>query len=94
MNPHVAAMRAYATEGDLGDLYFGRTTWHRRRGIPARPGFVSKKLAGGGAMIDLGVHQLDQLLHVMGHPEDQVALGPGVHQVFAGRRAGAGDGRR
>jgi predicted dehydrogenase len=69
MQSHVAALKKYADTGDLGELYFGRTTWHRRRGIPGRPGFVSKKQAGGGAMIDLGVHQLDQLLYVMGHPE-------------------------
>ena len=69
MQPHVAALKQYAAAGDLGELYFGRTTWHRRRGIPGRPGFVSKKQAGGGAMIDLGVHQLDQLLYIMGHPK-------------------------
>ena len=68
MNPFVHAMRQYVSSGDLGEIYFARTTWHRRRGIPARPGFVSKKQAGGGAMIDLGVHQLDQLLWVLGHP--------------------------
>ena len=68
MNPFVHAMRDYVTSGDLGEIYFGRTVWHRRRGIPGRPGFVSKKQAGGGAMIDLGVHQLDQMLWVLGHP--------------------------
>ncbi|MEM7809263.1 MAG: Gfo/Idh/MocA family oxidoreductase [Planctomycetota bacterium] len=82
MNPFVAAMHRYAVAGDLGELYFGRTLWHRRRGIPARPGFVSKKLAGGGAMIDLGVHQLDQLLHVMGHPKIK-SLSSQVYTKFA-----------
>jgi predicted dehydrogenase len=67
--PHVQALRRMVEAGELGDLYFGRTTWHRRRGIPGRPGFVSKALAGGGAMIDLGVHQLDQLLFLMGYPK-------------------------
>ncbi len=68
MNPYVQAMKRYVESGDLGDVYFARTYWHRRRGIPARAGFVSRKQAGGGAMIDLGVHQLDQLLWVLGHP--------------------------
>src|SRR5690606_29289128 len=58
MNPYVHAMKRYVESGDLGEIYFARTIWHRRRGIPARPGFVSKQKAGGGAMIDLGVHQL------------------------------------
>ncbi len=82
MQPHVAALKAYADAGDLGDVYFGRTTWHRRRGIPGRAGFVSKKQAGGGAMIDLGVHQLDQLLYVMGHP-NITSLTAQVYTKFA-----------
>ena len=90
MQPHVAALRAYAESGDLGEIYFGRTTWHRRRGIPGRPGFVSKRQAGGGAMIDLGVHQLDQLLYVMGHPRDHESLTAQVYTKFdQARRAGA-----
>jgi predicted dehydrogenase len=82
MQPHIAAMKQFASTGELGELYYGRTTWHRRRGIPARPGFVSKKQAGGGAMIDLGVHQLDQLLHVMGHPKIK-SLTAQVYTKFA-----------
>ncbi|MGF1635195.1 MAG: Gfo/Idh/MocA family protein [Phycisphaerae bacterium] len=69
MNPQVHAMRRYVEAGELGDVYFARTFWHRRRGIPGRPGFVSKAYAGGGAMIDLGVHMLDSALYVMGHPK-------------------------
>ena len=68
MSPHVHAMKKAVESGDLGEIYFARTFWHRRRGIPARPGFVSMKQAGGGAMIDLGVHQLDQMLFILGHP--------------------------
>ena len=36
-NPYIHALRQYATAGDLGELYFGRVTWHRRRGIPSGP---------------------------------------------------------
>lgn len=68
MNAYVHAMRRYVESGDLGEVYFARTYWHRRRGIPNRPGFISKLQSGGGAMIDLGVHQLDQLLFLLGHP--------------------------
>ena len=82
MQPHVQALRRFVEAGDLGEVYFGRTTWHRRRGIPGRPGFVSKEKAGGGALIDLGVHQLDQLLFVMGHPEIE-SLSAQVYTKFA-----------
>lgn len=82
MSPYVHAMKKYVESGDLGEIYFARTTWHRRRGIPARPGFVSKEKAGGGAMIDLGVHQLDQALFVMGHPKVK-SLTAQVYTKFA-----------
>ncbi len=68
MNPSIFAMRTLVETGDLGDIYFARTFWHRRRGIPARPSFLSMENAGGGAMIDLGVHMLDQTLFVIGYP--------------------------
>ena len=58
----------FAHKGELGDIYFARAVWHRRRGIPARPSFVHKATAGGGCLIDLGVHMLDQALYVMGFP--------------------------
>ncbi len=65
---HVQELRRLVDNGDLGELYFGRTIWHRRRGIPAKPSFVQKDRSGGGAMMDLGVHQIDQLLFILGHP--------------------------
>lgn len=82
MVPHVQALRRMVDEGDFGELYFGRTTWHRRKGIPERQAFLSRRHAGGGAMIDLGVHQLDQLLFVMGHPRIE-SLSAQVYTKFA-----------
>jgi predicted dehydrogenase len=56
--------------GALGDIYYARTTWLRNRGIPGIGGwFTSKKLSGGGALIDLGVHRLDLALWYMGYPK-------------------------
>lgn len=69
MNPSIMTLRRYVDAGDFGNIYFARTTWHRRRGIPGRASFLSKQNAGGGAMIDLGVHMLDQTLFLMGHPK-------------------------
>lgn len=62
-------LRARVAGGDLGDIYHTRAYWHRRRGIPVRPTFIHRALAGGGAMIDNGVHVLDQVLFLLGHPE-------------------------
>ena len=68
MHPEIHTLRSYLEAGDLGEVYFARTFWHRRRGIPARESFLSMEHAGGGAMIDLGVHMLDQTLFLLGYP--------------------------
>lgn len=64
------ALKAQVDAGALGDIYFARTIWHRRRGIPGFGGwFGQKDLAGGGPIIDLGVHRLDLALWLMGYPK-------------------------
>jgi predicted dehydrogenase len=63
------ALKKVVDAGTVGDIYFARTTWHRTRGIPGFGGwFSTKKLSGGGPMIDLGVHRIDLAMWLMGHP--------------------------
>ena len=70
------ALKARVDAGDLGDIYYGRTLWLRRRGVPGWGGwFGQKKLAGGGPLIDLGVHRLDLALWLMGYPEPEWVMG-------------------
>ncbi len=70
------AMKKQVDSGVLGDIYFARTIWHRRRGIPGFGGwFGQKALAGGGPLIDLGVHRLDLALWFMGYPKPQWVMG-------------------
>lgn len=70
------AMKAEVESGLLGDIYFGRTVWHRRRGLPGFGGwFGQQALAGGGPLIDLGVHRLDLALWLMGYPRPVWVLG-------------------
>lgn len=56
--------------GRLGDIYFARTRWVRSRGIPVGVGgwFLDKSKAGGGALIDIGIHALDAAWYLMGCP--------------------------
>jgi len=63
--------------GELGDVYFGKAGYVRRRGIPlGREGwFVDKKRSGGGALIDIGVHALDCVWWLMGSPKPVAILG-------------------
>ena len=66
----VQTLKRYTDEGKLGNVYYAKAYWMRRRGIPgAGTWFVSKEKAGGGPLIDLGVHALDMALHLLGEPE-------------------------
>ncbi|MBT6146365.1 MAG: Gfo/Idh/MocA family oxidoreductase [Gemmatimonadetes bacterium] len=81
------ALKKQVDAGVVGDIYFGRTVWHRRRGIPKFGGwFGNKELAGGGPLIDLGVHRLDLALWLMGYPEPEVVTGS-AYNVIAAERA-------
>lgn len=60
--------------GELGKIYHGRSTGFRRRGRPFVDGygtssFVQKSVAAGGAMYDMGVYHIAQMLYVLGMPK-------------------------
>lgn len=74
-NAQAVALKNRVQAGLLGRVYFGRTTWHRRRGVPGFGGWFGKKeMSGGGPLIDLGVHRLDLALWLMGYPEPEWVL--------------------
>ncbi len=81
MNPAVQWIARAAQAGELGEIYYARTIWHRRRGIPARASFLDKRHSGGGCLIDLGVHMLDQTLYIMGYPQ-LVSVTAATHTKF------------
>ncbi len=81
MQPSVQFLKRYAASGEMGEIYFARTTWHRRRGIPGRASFLDKAHSGGGCLIDLGVHMLDQTLYIMGYPK-VAAVSAGNYRKF------------
>jgi len=63
-------LKQYIDAGDLGELYLGKCGWLRRSGIPGLGGwFTTKKMSGGGPLIDLGVHALDLCWWLMGAPD-------------------------
>ena len=71
------ALKKAVDDGMLGDIYYARTQWLRRRGAPSGIGcwFSQKKLAGGGPLLDLGVHRLDLALWLMGYPKPVWVMG-------------------
>lgn len=86
-NPTMFALRAQVDAGVIGDIYYGRTVWHRRRGLPGFGGwFGTKAMSGGGPLIDLGVHRLDMALWLMDYPEPIVVSGS-AYNVIAAEKA-------
>lgn len=80
--------------GAFGEIYHARAFWMRRSGIPGLgTWFTSKQMAGGGPLIDLGIHVLDMAMWVLGNPRPlrvsaatYAALGPrGRGQWLGGR---------
>ena len=66
----VQVLDQYRTDGELGDVSHVEANYIRRRGVPGRGSwFTRKEVSGGGAVIDIGTHAIDVALHLMGFPE-------------------------
>lgn len=67
-DPNMKLLQDIVQSGRLGKVYYAETGGGRRRGMPGGT-FVSKKLAGAGAMADIGCYSLDMALNAMGYPK-------------------------
>jgi predicted dehydrogenase len=86
----VEALKHMIDAGMLGSIYYAKTYWLRRRGVPHWGGwFAQHELAGGGPLIDIGVHMLDMTLYLLGEPEVEAVSGA-VYAELAPRGRGAG----
>jgi predicted dehydrogenase len=66
----VRALKRIIDAETLGDIYYAKAGWVRRRwGATVRGWFMEKEKSGGGPLIDLGVHMLDLTLWLMGNPK-------------------------
>jgi predicted dehydrogenase len=84
--PASQALKAEVERGTFGEFYWGRTVWHRRRGVPRMGSwFCQKDLSGGGPLIDLGVHRLDLALWLLGYPEADWVLARTYDHLAAAR---------
>lgn len=62
-----AITKDFIEAGNLGEIYYAKTTYLRRNGCPGG-WFGDKSRSGGGPLIDLGVHVIDLARYLMGGP--------------------------
>ena len=87
--PNAIVLKRLIDEGALGPIFYARAGWTRRAGIPGLGGwFTTRALAGGGPLIDLGVHMLDLALYMMGYPRP-VSVNGATYAEFGPRGKGA-----
>ena len=90
----VKALKRLVDDGLLGDLYYAKAGWLRRSGIPGLgTWFTQRSLAGGGPLMDIGVHMLDMALHLMGEPTAE-AVSAATYAEFGPRGRGGSSGAR
>jgi predicted dehydrogenase len=68
--PESRILRHHISSGELGEIEFVHGQFNRRQGVPAEGSWLtSKEIAGGGVLMDLGIHSLDLILWLLGFPE-------------------------
>jgi predicted dehydrogenase len=88
----VKMLKQLVDAGLLGDIYYAKAGWLRRSGIPGLgTWFTQRSLAGGGPLMDIGVHMLDMALHLMGEPTAE-AVSAATYAEFGPRGLGGSSG--
>ncbi len=79
----IQKLKALIDDGRLGRPYYAKAWWLRRTGIPTIGSwFTRAELAGGGPLVDIGVHLLDYSLFLLGDPE-VVAVSASTYDLLA-----------
>ena len=73
-----ATLQRLMAAGRLGDVYYAKAFWLRRRFAPSTPGFVTQAQAVRGPGADIGVHVVDLSMHLLGHPQPVAVSGVSV----------------
>ncbi len=88
--PEMDFLKQHIEAGGLGNIYYAKASMLRRRGIPGFGSwFTNHDLAGGGALMDIGVHMVDLALWLMGNPRPISVTGM-TYSEFGPRRRGLG----
>lgn len=69
-NSGVNKIKNIIASGELGEIYSVYVSFRAHRSIPGLGGaFTTKEIAGGGVLIDWGVHYIDIVMYCLGDPE-------------------------
>lgn len=75
-NRNVNLIKQMIDNGDLGEVFHVYVSFRSHRSIPGLGGpFTDKSVAGGGALIDWGVHFLDIVMYCCGDPAPRTITG-------------------
>jgi predicted dehydrogenase len=75
-NDSVNRIKEYIYSGKLGEVFHVYVSFRSHRSIPGLGGaFTTKEIAGGGALIDWGVHFLDIVMYCCGDPKPITVTG-------------------
>lgn len=87
----VQRARQLMQAGRIGRAYHCKAFWRRRSGIP-RIGswFTRKEISGGGGLLDIGVHMLDNALFLLDNFRPRSVSGA-TYTEFGNRGLGEGD---
>ena len=75
-NDSVNLIKRFIDSGELGEVFHVYISFRAHRSIPGLGGaFTTKAIAGGGALIDWGVHFLDIVMYCLGDPQPKTVSG-------------------
>ena len=101
-NPMTREAKRMVEKGKLGHVYFVRCQGYRRKNRPGLDSglsvnFYNKELAGHGAVFDMGVYHIAQMLYILGLPKLERVTGhcylelPINQKLLEGREFGVED---
>lgn len=86
----VQKAQALVAKGAIGEPYHAKARWQRMWGAPRlQTWFGHKAISGGGCLLDIGVHMLDQTMYIAGNFEPTTCSGS-VYGKFGHRGLGEG----
>lgn len=88
--PEPQLVKRMVESGELGEVYNAKCGMWRRKNIPGWGSWFTRMAeAGGGPMIDIGVHVLDMAMWLLGNPRPSTVFGS-TYAKFGPQKKGTG----